>query len=67
MESVKKAILKFYKIHPANVYMRFDVLQKMVNIKDKDLDTFLRTLLKDGFICDPQDGDNVIFMFRLNQ
>ena len=67
MEVIKQAILNYYKTHPAYASMNFYDLQEIVGIKTEDLNTFLKALLQEGFICDPCDADNVMYTFRLNR
>ena len=67
MESIKQAILNYYKTRPSYVEMNFYDLQDIVGISTEDLNTFLKALLREGFICNPYAADNVIYSFRLNR
>ncbi len=67
METIKHSILEYYKTHHSSAKMNFYDLQETVAISTENLNKFLIALLHEGFICDPEYADNVIYLFRLKQ
>lgn len=66
MDALKSYIIDFYKTHDKNVSINFYDVMNDLNVSKSELDTLVRTLIKQNFIRSTRDADNVAYNFCLN-
>lgn len=66
MDALKSYIIDFYKTHDKNVSINFYDVMNDLNMSKSELDTLVKSLIKQNFIHSTYDSDNVAYTFCLN-